>query len=972
MDDVMGVVRNIQGYLVAIALIIVIFVVAIVAARRYERPRRSLVRKSSALAAVLAIALVVNLVLTGPMSALISAATAPVKAVSSETKTASRGLIEDIADEGIVLLKNDENSLPLEPGNINLFGWSSVNPLYGGGGSGSIDASEAVSIVGALENAGFTVNQDLVDFYASYQLDGEPASRGRVGSPAQEWTLPEPPLDTYGTLMDEAKSFSDTAVLVISRTGGEGADLPTDMGAVIDGSWNTGIMYKNGTMKQNSEAYNEFEVGEHFLEPSRTEEDLIDKVCANFNSVVLVYNGSNAFEFEWTEKYPQIKSILLAPCPGVTGFTSLGSILAGVVNPSGRTATTFARDLTRAPYFNNIGEFAYSGRLDLVDYLTKANGEARIQGVGSFLDYNDGIYVGYRFYETAADEGLIDYASEVMYPFGYGLSYTSFEQEMGTLSVVDGTMSVDVTVTNTGSVAGKDVVQLYSNPPYTNGGIEKASANLVAFDKTGLIAPGESQTLTLSWNLEDLASYDMGAENGTGAYVLEAGDYEISLKANSHDIISSEPYTLGETITYGVDNPRSTDGIAATNRFGFAEGTHTVLSRADHFANYDEAVAGPAPEEYERSLDDLKPYFNADYDELALDDAADEMPAMGAKNGLVLNDLRGVGYDDERWEKLLDQLTFDEMVKLVEFGGYQTVALDSIGKVATVDIDGTSGLNNFVAGQMGTGFAGEIMVAQTWNADLARAMGEAVGNESVEMGVSGWYAPTVNTTRSAFSGRDFEYYGEDGLMSGLLGAAVVDGAQDKGLYCYTKHFVANDQEINRHSCFEWIDEQTLREIYMRPFELVVKNTTDGPQAVMSSYNYLGTTWTAGCSELLNDVLRSEWGFEGMVITDYFNEFYMDADYAIRGGNDLMLSSTGGVHAHVTDDSATSVQALRQASKNILFTVANSNAYENYESAGLPTWQVTLFAVDAVVAAAVIGFGALFWKRYKKDLTVTAA
>ena len=571
--------------------------------------------------------------------------------------------------------------------------------------------------------------------------------------------------------------------------------------------------------------------------------------------------------------------------------------------------------------------------------------------------------MGYRFYETAADEGLIDYDKTVVYPFGYGLSYTSFTQEMGDLTEQDGTISFDVTVTNTGAVAGKDVVEVYYNPPYTNGGIEKASANLIAFDKTELLEPGASETVTISFSAEDMASYD---EKGAGCYVLEAGDYEISIKSDSHNKIDSRIYTLADSITYDEDNARSTDAQAAVNHFDYAEGEVTYLSRADGFANYAEATA--APENYSMS-DEVKSVFinNGVYDPEKYNDASDEMPTTGAKNGMTLAELRGASYDDERWETLLDQLTISDMDTMIALGGYQTSAAASVGKASTVDCDGPASINNNFTGVGSVGFPSAVMIASTWNTDLALEFGESIGKMADEMDVSGWYAPAMNTHRSAFAGRNFEYYSEDGVLAGRIAANAVIGAEEYGVYAYIKHFALNDQETNRNVMLcTWANEQSIREIYLRPFEIAVKD--GGAKAVMSSFNYIGAEWAGASSALCNTVLRDEWGFRGFVLTDYFGVYgYMNSDQAIRGGTDCMLVAYDTETNHVKDtSSATGVKAMRQACKNIMYTVVNSRAYaEENLNTGLPTWQIMAIAIDVVLGAAIIGLEVLTVKSYRK-------
>lgn len=942
-EDVIKVLNSMKPQLIGFGVVLVLAIVAMIACMKLPKAKKYMIRCQAGLAILLALVITVNLICFGPMNTMISLATGS-GSISEETSAEATDLVEDIADEGIVLLKNEGSTLPLTAGNLNVFGWASTNPVYGGTGSGALnDAYHTVTLLEGLENAGFTLNTELSDFYTAYRAD-----RPTIAMGTQDWTLPEPPASTYtDEMMANAKAFSDTALVVISRSGGEGADLPTDMAAVIDGSWQDGTTSYAGSYTNNSTEYADFEQGQHYLELSKTERDMLDLVCSNFENVIVVYNGANTMELGFVDEYAQIKSVLWCPGTGQSGFNALGSILAGTVNPSGKTADTFVYDLTATPTWNNFHAFSYTNADEFAaaGFMIKST-------TPRFINYNESIYVGYRFYETAAAEGVIDYAATVQYPFGYGLSYTSFSQTMSDLTVDgEGNISLDVTVTNTGSVAGKDVVEVYYNPPYTNGGIEKSTANLIAFDKTEMLEPGASETITITFKAEDMASYDADVNK---AYVLEAGDYIISINSDSHTVIDSRTYNVPSTIVYGEGNARSTDATVATNQFDFADGGVTYLSRADGFANYAEATAAPAS--YEMS-DELKASFinNGNYDPNEYNNADDVMPTTGASNGLQLVDMRGVDYDDAQWDTFLDQLTINDMDTLIALGGYQTAAVPSIGKVQTYDCDGPASINNNFTGVGSVGFPSAVMIASTWNPDLASEFGRSIGKMADEMNTTGWYAPAMNNHRSAFAGRNFEYYSEDGVLSGKMAAKAIQGAEEFGVYAYMKHFALNDQEANRCDMLcTWADEQSIREIYLKPFEISVKE--GGCDAVMSSFNYIGHKWAGACDELLNKVLRDEWGFVGMVLTDYFGVYgYMDADQAIRNGTDFCLVNYDTATNHVTDTtSATSVQAMRQASKNILYTVVNSRAYaEENLNMGMPTWQIVAIAADVVLAAVLI-------------------
>lgn len=925
--DVISVLNSCKPYLIGFGIVALLAIIIMVACMKMEKRKKKLIRKQAGIAILLAAVVTANLVSFGPLSSLITLATGG-GTITKETSEAAGALSEEIAEEGIVLLKND-SLLPIAADSkLNVFGWASTNPCYGGTGSGSLsDAYETVSLLQGLENAGFTLNNELSDFYTSYRSD-----RPVVGMFEQDFTLPEPPADTYtDTLLGNAKAFSDTAVVVITRVGGEGADLPTDISKV--------------TFNDNSEDYKEFEEGEHFLQLSQSEKDMVELVCSNFNNVVLVYNGANAFEFGFLNEYPQIKSAIWCPGTGQSGFNALGSIVSGAVNPSGKTTDTVVYDLESTPTANNFGSYTYTN----MDEFPGDN--FGTPTVPTFINYVEGIYVGYKFYETAAYEGLINYDEHVLYPFGYGLTYTDFTQTMSEITENDGVLSFDVTVTNTGSVAGKDVVQVYYNPPYTNGGIEKATTNLIEFAKTKMLEPGESETISISFNLEDMASYD---DKDAKAYVLEKGNYDISINSNSHEVIETKTYTVDDTVVYSGDNGKSTDEIAATNVFDYANGGLTYLSRQDGFSNYEEATKAPASFEMSQEYKDTFAN-NSNYDPEDYNNAGDVMPTLGAKNDIVLMDLRGADYDDPRWETLLDNLTVEEMNTLISLGGYQTAEAKSVGKIGTVDCDGPASINNNFTGVGSLGFPSAIMIGCTWNKDIAEAFGNSIGKMADEMGVSGWYAPALNIHRSAFAGRNFEYYSEDPILSGWMAAKATAGAESQGVYAYLKHFALNDQETNRNSMLcTWSNEQAIREIYLKAFEIAVKE--GGAKAMMSSFNYIGTEYAGANSDLLQTVLRDEWGFRGMVITDYFGVYgYQNADQEIRNGNDLMLVAYDAGTNQVKDQSsATSIIAMRQASKNIMYTVVNSRAYfdENY-SLEMAMWKKLAIGADVVLAGVLI-------------------
>ena len=947
MADVMNVIGSLTPYLIAIGVLFVLALIITFTVNKKtvkEVATRKIVHSESWLVALVGIVVAVSMMLTGPLSTLLNNATITKYTLSDATVSKANELAKDVQSEAVTLLKNDDSNLPLSGKKVNVFGWGSTNPVYGGTGSGSMSKQyKTVSLLDGMKQAGLKTNTELSKLYTDYRKD-----RPEVGMFAQDWTLPEVPAKQYSDkLVSDAKDFSDEAVVVLTRVGGEGADLPTDMKA-------KGITYKN-----NSKDYDDFQKGESFLQLSKTERDMIDLVTSNFKKVTLVYNGANTFQFDFLNDYPQIQSVVWCPPAGQTGFSALGEVLAGETNPSGKTSDTFLKDLTKSVSYNNFGKFEYTNMADKAAKYKGFTGDD-VTAIPGFVNYSEGIYVGYKFYETASDEGLINYDDTVAFPFGYGLSYTSFDQKLDSVKYKGGKVTVTATVTNTGDKAGKDVVEAYYNPPYTDGGIEKASKNLAGFEKTKELQPGESQKVTVKFDDDDMASYDY---KGAKAYVLEKGDYDISIQSDSHHVIDHKAITVKDTVTYDSDsNTHNGDKTVATNQFDDVAGDVTYLSRADHFANYKEATA--APTNFKMS-DKAKETFynNSNYDPKKFDKDSDKMPTTGAKNGLKLSDMYGKDYDDADWDKLLDQLTFDDMDNLIANGGYGTQAVKSVGKIQLTDADGPASLNNNFTGVGSIGFPASTAFACTWNKDLAKQFGEMIGDMAHDMHVAGWYAPAMNIHRNAFSGRTFEYFSEDSLLSGVMASSEISGAKSKGVYSFMKHFALNDQETKRTEMLcTWTNEQAMREIYLKPFEMSVKE--GGAQAVMSSFNYIGNTYAGADSALLQTVLRGEWGFKGFVLTDYFGGYgYQNADQEVRAGNDSMLATTK-ITNHITDKSATSVKAMRQAAHNILYTAANSWQYANGEpKVATPIWKTAMYVAWGVTAVLVIGLEIVAIKRY---------
>ena len=963
--DVQTYAEMLSGYIYGILAVILAIIVMMFVAHIFKKGTRHVVRWTSVICGLLIIALLANLICFGPMHDNLSALMSGLGTVSEESAAHSLEVIEKVGDEGIVLAQND-GLLPLsDTTKINVFGW-------------------------AATNAGFEYNQDIIDMYTEYSPTRN-LGGNVVSVTFTDWSLPEAPADRYtDQLISDAKAFSDTAVIVLARSGGEGQDLPLDMGSVIDGTYdnvrqekahgNEGYNYYASTYTNNG-SYNDYEKGETYLQLSKTERDMIDIVTSNFDKVVLVVNANNPMELGFVDDYPAIRSVILAPGTGRTAMNALGKIMKGTVNPSGRTIETYVRDQKATPAFNNYGNFTYDNVDDLLQQYTEA--DPGFQGVLSFVNYVEGIYVGYRFYETAfaeAEAGNMDfdYDAMVQYPFGHGLSYTTFNQKITNLTDNGDSVSVTVNVTNTGSVAGKEVVELYYTPPYNNGGIEKAAVNLINFAKTAELDPGASETVSFEIPKEDMASYDSSAiKTANGGYVLEAGEYVLSIRADSHTVLDEASFTVDADIDYSVTG-RDSDLDVATNRFNdYSTVGLTSLSRADGFANYEIATA--APTDFSMP-DDVRAYLDAHsvahYNPADHDVAGDEMPVTGAKNGLTLYDMIGKSYDDPDWEPLLDQLTVEEMSQLVQVGGFSTVPMKSVEKIATADSDGTGGLNDWYAGVYGTPYPTETLIAQTWNKDLASEVGEAIGQEYADCHIYGWYGPAMNMHRTAFNGRNFEYYSEDGVLAGYIASAEINAAATHGVYAYIKHFVVNDQEINRCTAQQiHLTEQTLREIYMKPFEICVKNYDfdHNPLAVMSSFTLIGDRYTGANSDLLNGVLRGEWGFQGMVLTDWYGSYgYQLTMDSVLNGNDMMLGFGTNVRTAIENpDSPTMVKALRQASKNIMFTIVRSGNYTMEErQTGMDPMTKLFVTIDVILVLVLLVIEAIvlvrFFKKKKKN------
>ena len=788
---------------------------------------------------------------------------------TSEAQTAREAglaFAPQISDEGIVLLKNENDLLPLENKKVNIFGDDAYNFKYSGGGSGAVDLTNCVTFFQGLEMAGIEYNPDLHKLYEDMGNDAGDTGNNNIVSMMSSFLFGAETKDTASNeflteeVLESAKSYSDQAIVVLSNDVVESSDSSLE------------------ALK---------------LTPNRRE--LIRIVAENFEHVIVIVNVGNATELGIVDEYDSIEGVVWTGIPGTQGCVSLGKVLTGEINPSGRLVDTYAYDVSSAPASENFGDYKYTN----------------LEGM-SFINYNEGIYIGYRYYETryAGDEN--GYRSAVQYPFGYGLSYTSFDWETVDFQIADETVTWEVKVTNTGDAAGKDVVELYFTAPYIPGGIEKSAIELAAYDKTSLLAPGESETLCLSFPLRDMSSYDM-IENQ--AYVLDAGTYEIKLGRNVHDIVEVQTYEVPVTVVYDTDE---VTGTPIHNQFSYADGGLTYLSRNDWEGTYPD----DSSTDYTAS-ETLLSAFEA-YNNPAPSGA--RMPVTGADNGIQLADLKGLDYDDPMWEKFLDQFTYKELRNLFAEGGWHSIAIDRLGIPDTRMLDGPAGINSMMVPVSAAAYPTEMMVASTWNDQLAYQMGSYIGAEAVAYDVQVWYAPAMNLHRTAQGGRNFEYYSEDPVLSGMMAASTIRGAQDQGVMVTIKHFAMNNEETNaRSGIFCWSNEQALRELYLRPFEISVKE--GGATGVMSAFTHIGYKWSGANPELLNNVLRDEWGFVGMVTTDAALAGFMNSSLACVSGNDLMLEMGLANSANVVDkayktDPAGILLGLRSCAHNICYSILN--------------------------------------------------
>ena len=857
-----------------------------------------------------------------------------------------------LAEEGFVLLKNENAALPMNKGaRISVFSKNSVNLSYGGSGSGGFDTSNNKNLYESLNDAGFVTNPTLKRFYESSQSGPVRTANSSDldNGDNQKIATAETPQNKYtDAVRNSYVDYSDAALVVITRIGGEGFDLPRYQGD------------SEGAVSPDS----------HYLELDQNEIDLLTAVTdGTFKRVVVVFNTPSSFEAAFLKDSAyaafadKIDAAVWIGFTGSNGITALGEILNGDVNPSGRLVDTWAADFTKNPSFVNFGTGC------LPDTTDKYDG-----GMYYSVDYEEGIYVGYRYYETRGEtDGEDWYNANVVYPFGYGLSYTTFDWTVGDASASEielgTTITVPVTVKNTGSVAGKDVVQLYASAPYTMGGIEKAHKVLVGFAKTKLLQPGESETVTVSFDPYSAASYDYrdANSNGFSGYELEAGEYTLYVSRNAHESEKAIALNLAADVQIGTDPTTDSEVV---NRYTDSEDfldsdwqLDTMLSRAD----WEGTWPTPQTAQQHAGTDRLYEEIRSEEHNNPTDFDSEEYPWFGEEPTLTLRDLLPsaeaegyepvVSYDDERWEELMMGCDEEEMIALINNGAYHTLAMESVGLPATIHGDGPSGFTCFMSKEQVNGtcqYVSEPVMASTWNIDLMTELGEAIGEEgtigdkATGQPYSSIYAPGVNIHRSPFGGRCSEYFSEDPFISGMMGAAEVQGIQSRGVLPTVKHFVANEQETHRSigGDLSWVSEQTLREIYLKPFEYTVK--LGETRGIMTSFNRIGTRWTGGDYRLLTEILRNEWGFNGLVICD-FNTIpqYMIPRMMFYAGGSLDLATQQSAMWTDCDTSdAGDAIVLMRAVKDVMYALVNSNAM-NAEVIGYnpPIWQEYLHWIN---------------------------
>ena len=898
---------------------------------------------------------------------------------SNEELEANDKLVaEQLAGEGAVLLMNNDSTLPLK-GNekVSCFSHSSVAVVTCGTGSADIDTIKAPTLKKALSDKGFSVNTALWDFYESGAGKDYTRTPGKgmngIGD-RKMYHVNEVPVSAYSdTVKSSFAAFKDVAIVMISRISGEMFDMPLD--GFVDGT--------------------------NALELTQEEKDMFNMIeQSGFTKTIVLINSTNPVECDFlTEGRYGIDAALWIGYTGTYGLNAVADLLSGKINPSGNLVDTYCNDNTTSPAM--VDFYGHT-------YTNAENGDTRWY-TASLLDsdkyyniYQEGIYVGYTYYETRYEDSVMgqgntkgySYSKDVAYPFGYGLSYTDFEWSnyKCDFNKAKDQFEISLIVKNTGSVAGKDVVQIYNQSPYTEydktNSIEKASVELSGFDKTELLAPGASETVSIIVPRSELAAYDY---TNAETYILDAGTYYLTAAKDAHAAVNNCLAAKGYSTEDGMDANGNTaftsqyvndkldtttysisseTGNEITNQFDNADLNNNgekliYLSRSDW-----EKTWPTVHSELEASEDILNQlYIYQTYKQAA--DSTAEMPTMGAENGLTLAMYMGIDYDDPAWNDLLDQLTFEEMATLIGKGYHNTSLVESVAKPATVDDNGPQGFTQTLTGvsTCHCAYSDENTMAATWNAELMEIVGKSMGNDMLDLGANGLYGPAMNTHRSAFSGRNFEYYSEDGFLAGKIAAAEVKGIQSKGVYVYIKHYALNDSETNCRCISIWANEQAIREIYLEPFKIAI--TEGNAHNVMNAFSRIGATWSGAHEGLMTEVLRNEWGMDGFAVTDFSGNALFatsgiimksfDVASGVIAGTDTWDSSaeqwTDDLNNLYKDD-ATVVQAMRTAAHRILYTTVNSNVMNGISAnskiiAVTPWWKTALLAIEVVLGVATL-------------------
>lgn len=895
----------------------------------------------------------------------------------------AKEIINQIEEEGSVLLKN-EGVLPIAEGaKVSLFSRSAVDIVYAGTGSGSIDTSMVPSLKEAMESAGFSVNDTLWDFYASqsgYTRTTSDVAEVPVGDYSQE-------------VLDSYADYADAAIVVFSRAGGEGDELDTAM---------------------------------EYLELQDSEKELLRHVQENFDKIIVLVNSSNAMSLGWLDEYG-VDACLWIGGPGQEGLYAVAEMLNGSRTPSGKLADIYAANSFSSPAMQNFGDFAYANavleeqQMDTwpVTFTTSDGQKVDVPNAGKYVVEKEGIYVGYKYYETRYEDCVLgqgnangdagvyesegsswNYADEVAYAFGYGLSYTDFEQTLDSVKVDGEEITAQVTVKNVGDAySGKDVVEVYVQAPYTAGGVEKSSVQLCGFGKTGVLAPGESETVTITMSARDFASYDY-KENKT--YILDEGTYYFAIGNGSHEAINNILAAKGKTAEDGMDaegNPElvyaaefsftkfDTDaysGNEVTNLFEEADLNYYIEDGVTYLSRSDWQNTWPETESDLAATDEMIKALQNNYE--AVESGITSI-TYGADNGMNLAQMKGIPYSDEAWERLLDQMTFDEQIELVVNGASQTAACLSIAFPGTVDADGPAGLGsmtgrryyyedpedeNTVTSTSAIGYNSSVVIASTWNTELAYQRGESIGEDGLWTNTQGWWGPGANTHRTPYGGRNFEYYSEDAFLGGKIAASDVSGGQSKGMRAFIKHFAANDQETNRHGLSTFNNEQAFREIYFKQFQYIVQE--GGTLSLMESFNRVGCTWAGAYRALCTDLLRNEWGFEGSVLTDFnflSDTGWMNIRSGLAGGTDQWLALGATELAKMAKEDINLAAEVREASHRILYAVAQTSAINGMNETTKVIyvkawWEILLYALDIVFGIlAAAGFALIVADDIKK-------